>query len=182
MSMWRLVSWKFYLVSTVNSIALFQCKDGSSPRKDLDTCDASFVVIMMERVLRSTQRTVPRNLTPDVQVAGKTFLLRNPQTRLAVPGDTEHFGHPFDIRRCCRNVTVMWSKGGVLWLCGNFTVNCSPFSKIMSLMYPSWYTNHQNTTQLNLGGDPKFMCPPFMALLCKDRSTCWFHDILVCRA
>lgn len=118
MSMWRLVSWKFYLVSTVNSIALFQCKDGSSPRKDLDTCDASFVVIMMERVLRSTQRTVPRNLTPDVQVAGKTFLLRNPQTRLAVPGDTEHFGHPFDIRRCCRNVTVMWSKGGgtlIVW-------------------------------------------------------------------
>lgn len=152
MSMWRLVSWKFYLVSTVNSIALFQCKDGTSPRKDLDTRDVSLVVIMMARVLRSMQRTVPQNLTPDMRVAGKTsFYLWIPKLGWLYLETQSTLGITLIHARCFRNVMIMWSKGGmVLWLFGNFTVNCSPFSKIMSLIYPSWYTNCQNTTQLNL--------------------------------
>ena len=66
MKIWGVVPWKFSLVSTVNSIALFQCKGGADPGKDLDTREVSLVVIMMEGALPPMHRTVPQNLTPDM--------------------------------------------------------------------------------------------------------------------
>ena len=71
--------------------------DDTGPRKDLDTWDIALVVIMIEGELQSMCRTVPQNLTVDMQVGRKTFVLTNPQARLVGRGNTEHFGHHFNI-------------------------------------------------------------------------------------
>lgn len=58
MSTWRLISCKFYLVSTVNATPLFHCKNWASPRWNLDT-RAVPLVVLQEGTVLATHRTIP---------------------------------------------------------------------------------------------------------------------------
>lgn len=110
---------------------LFQCKDGTCPRKDLDICALSLVVIMMEGKLQSMHRTVPQNLTLDMQVGGKaSFYLWVPKLGWLDMEAQSTWASLQYMPIVSGTLTIKWCEG---WLyfdsLGTLPWICSPFFK-----------------------------------------------------